>query len=104
MLLLHSLLDLLLFQFVLKVVTVWHQALLFGAVLGVIATQSDQLSADRAGLRLVRRLLLLARLSVRNHTLHTLTTLTPTVRISTLTGVHQALYATLNGETPVFGR
>lgn len=71
-------------------------------MLGVVAAQGDKLPADRTVSGVL--VLLLAVLSVADATLHALTLLTATVRIRTLTGVHQVLDDALDAEATVLGR
>lgn len=85
-------LQLLLTQFVLDVEAEGHGALVFLAVLGVVAAEGDKLLAHwTAAVRLA-----LAALGVLDHSLHLLARWQGAVGIAALTGVNQRLDAALD--------
>lgn len=97
---LEPLLELLLLHLVLDIRTERHRALPFQTVFSMVATQRDELFAN--GTSSVG--FSLADLRVRHHSLHSLATGQPTVRVSALTSVHQTLDASLDAELSCFLR
>ena len=92
--LLQSVCQLLLLQFMFDVQTEWHHAFLLLAVLGVVATQCNELLAYGAlpvGLSF-------AYFGVLHHSFHLLAARQTTVGIATLASVDQTLDAALDGQ------
>ena len=89
-------LDLLLAELVFDVEAEGHGALVFLAVFGVVAAESNELLAHRAA----TVGLALAALGVLHHPLHLLAGWQRAVGVAALAGMHQRLDAALDAQAP----